>query len=335
MPTLLYYPLVNPPAAVLHQGLLYWDALASIVPSDPGTAAHAVTDELRELADRGLYHPLTLSERLTEPLRDHRDFVMLCEDLVALARTPHGPVTEPMDAGLFATKVGVALERRIVRSGLGRAVGPSPDPRRPRYSVLVSREVRQLLVGALAHQIARTDETRAYTPYTEHEGAHESAVRSGGRGQGVGAWRVQLGRLLPTPAPGTPTARVLAFREKYADERERLMGATQTLLRRLRQDWEHPADVLRRIEPELRQAREDYHAAARASRTAWVSRSLSATVAVAGTAAGALLLPGLEWLASIAGNIGFNIATREVRPLRQHAEHHPYAYLSRVESELG
>ncbi|NED80978.1 hypothetical protein G3I76_12890, partial [Streptomyces sp. SID11233] len=114
------------PAEVLHQALLYWDDLASIVPQDPAVSAYALSDELRELADLGLYHPVTLSGRFTEPLAEYRHFDMLCEDLAALAGTAHGPASEPMDAALFASKIGGALERRIVRLGLGRTVGASP-----------------------------------------------------------------------------------------------------------------------------------------------------------------------------------------------------------------
>jgi hypothetical protein len=31
MPTLLYYPLAKPPLEVVHEALLYWDGIASIV----------------------------------------------------------------------------------------------------------------------------------------------------------------------------------------------------------------------------------------------------------------------------------------------------------------
>ncbi|MCX4586278.1 hypothetical protein [Streptomyces sp. NBC_01481] len=111
------------------------------------------------------------------------------------------------------------------------------------------------------------------------------------------------------------------------------MGATQTMLCDLRREWEHPADVLERMRLELKQAREDYQAAARTSRMAWVHRSISVTVGVATAAAGALVVPDLAWVAGIAGSIGFNIATREVRPLFHARNEHPFSYLHQVDRE--
>ncbi|PKV89904.1 hypothetical protein BX283_7551 [Streptomyces sp. TLI_146] len=113
------------------------------------------------------------------------------------------------------------------------------------------------------------------------------------------------------------------------------MGATQTMLYDLRREWEHPADVLERMRVELKEAREDYHAAARTSRMAWVQRSISVTVAVATAAAGALVVPDLAWVAGIAGSIGFNIATREVVPLFRARDEHPFSYLHQVDRELA
>jgi hypothetical protein len=68
---------------------------------------------------------------------------------------------------------------------------------------------------------------------------------------------------------------------------------------------------------------------------AWISRSISATVAVSTAAVGALIVPELGWAAGIAGSIGFNIATREVRPVLQNAQQHPFSYLRLVEKELS
>ncbi|MGX1543106.1 hypothetical protein [Streptomyces adustus] len=238
-----------------------------------------------------------------------------------------------MDAFLLRSKLGYCLEEEIIRLGLGRRLQSSPG----RYGagLTVSQEVQLLLIGALAQQVASTSDARAYTPYTDRRSAHETSLRHMRPGLGVPAWRVELGRLLPMPAPGTPTSEILAFRERYTTERERLMSATQTMLSNLCREWEHPADVLHRMRVELRQARDDYQSAAQASRTAWVYRSISVTMGVATAAAGALVVPDLGWVAGIAGSIGFNIATREVRPLRHAREGHPFSYLHQVERELA
>ncbi|MFF4710127.1 hypothetical protein ACFY2V_01770 [Streptomyces eurythermus] len=333
MPTLLYYPLVRPPQEVLHQSLLYWDDLASVVPMDPEVYEDAVSDELKNLRERGLYHPIVLGTQYRQPLDDMLHLEVLTRELRELAAGPPSPQVSVMDAFLFRSKLGHFLEEEIVRLGLGRRLESSERWRGA--GLAVSSEVRLLLLGTLAQEVASTTDTRAYTPYTDQRSAHETSLRPIAPGFGVAAWRVELGRLLPMPAPGTPTSEVLAFRDRYADERERLMGATQTMLSDLRREWEHPADVLERMQVALKQAREDYHTAAHASRMAWVQRSISVTVGVATAAVGALVVPDLAWVAGIAGSIGFNIATREVRPLFRAKNGHPFSYLHRVDRELA
>ncbi|MEU6945477.1 hypothetical protein ABZ957_09605 [Streptomyces sp. NPDC046316] len=333
MPTLLYYPLVRPPQAVLHQALLYWDDIASVVPGDPEVYSVAVSEELKDLKERGLYHPIVLDRQYNQPLEDLLHFEVLIRELRELAASPPSPQVSVMEAFLFRSKVGYLLESEIIRLGLGRRLGNAWAPRGA--ALAVSSEVRLLLIGALAQEVAFTADARAYTPYTDQRSAYETSLRPIAPGSGVAAWRVELGRLLPMPAPGTPTSEVLAFRDRYASERERLVRATQTMLSDLCREWEHPADVLQRMRVELNQAREDYQSAARASRTAWVNRSISATVAVATAAAGALVVPDLGWVAGIAGSIGFNIATREVRPLFYAKREHPFSYLHLVDRELA
>lgn len=333
MPTLLYYPLVRPPEAVLHHALLYWDDIASVVPRDPEVYENAVSEELKDLQERGLYHPIALGTQYSRPLDDTLHLEVLISELRELAASPPTPQASVMDAFLFRSKVGYLLEREIVRLGLGRRTGHAWRARGA--GLAVSREVQLLLIGTLAQEVALTANDRAYTPYTDQRSAYETSLRPMAPGSGVAAWRVELGRLLPMPAPGTSTAQVLAFRDKYAPERERLMGATQTMLSNLCREWEHPADVLQRMRVELNQAREDYQSATLASRTAWVHRSISVTVGVATAAAGALVVPDLGWVAGIAGSIGFNIATREVRPLFHARKEHPFSYLYQVDRELA
>ncbi|SOD86501.1 hypothetical protein [Streptomyces sp. Ag109_G2-15] len=333
MPTLLYYPLVEPPQAVIHQALLYWDDFASVVPRDSDVYEGAVSRELKDLKERGLYHPISLGTQYRRPLDDMPHLEVLVGALRELAARSPSPQYSVLDAFLLRSKLGYCLEEEIIRLGLGRRLQSSHG--QYRAGLAVSREVQLLLIGALAQQVACTSDARAYTPYTDQRSAYETSLRPMAPGFGVAAWRVELGRLLPMPAPGTPTSEILAFRDRYATERERLMGATQTMLSNLSREWEHPADVLQRMQVELRQARDDYQSAARASRTAWVYRSISVTVGVATAAASALVVPDLGWVAGIAGSIAFNIATREVRPLRYARKEHPFTYLSQVDRELA
>lgn len=330
MPTLLYYPMVKPPVEVLHHALLYWDDIASLVPGDPDVCAYSMSSELTELKDRGLYHPLDAS---TYRLNGQNQFTALMQELRDVAARQAGaPMSDGM-VPLYGSKLQQALEIEILHLGLGRRLAYSPTAG-DRRSLAVSREVQLLLMGALAHAAADSRE-RAYVLHTDQRSVQEPFLRSSPNRMNAGAWRVELGRLLPNPAPGTSTNDVLAFRERYADERERLIGATQSLLNDLRSEWEHPADIMRRMRVELARAREDYEAAAKGVRMAWVSRSVSVTIGIATAAAGALVIPDLAWVAGIAGSIGFNIATREIRPLTSSRKTHAFSYLHHVDRELA
>ncbi|EPJ36438.1 hypothetical protein STAFG_6445 [Streptomyces afghaniensis 772] len=70
MAVLLYYPLVKPPTEILHQALLYWDGIASIVPQERREYDVAVPAELQELQERRLYTPVTFELGDMEELDD-------------------------------------------------------------------------------------------------------------------------------------------------------------------------------------------------------------------------------------------------------------------------
>jgi hypothetical protein len=72
--TMMYYPFVNPPRAVLWQALLYWDELTSISPE----AGYQFRHDLVVLRDLGLYQPA------------HAD------DLPPRARTGQWPCVKPI-----------------------------------------------------------------------------------------------------------------------------------------------------------------------------------------------------------------------------------------------
>ncbi|MDQ0749728.1 hypothetical protein QF034_003959 [Streptomyces africanus] len=327
MTTLLYYPLAKPPLKVVHEALLYWDGLASMVSERQETYERTLAGPLRDLMDRGFYNPISLKRhyRLLAD-REIQDFPGLVDELHAIS--PHRGRPVYLDSG---GKIGFGLERGLVALGVARRSRP---PERPNLGYLVLPEKALLvLAGTMAHEVARSTTSHSYTPYTDQQTADEVSLKPDYRK--VTAWRVELGRMLPMPAPGTPTSEVLAFREKYASERERLVDATQVMLSELNRHWEHPADVLQRMRKELTQARADYQEAVKSSRMAWITRSVSVTVAMSTAAVGALVVPDFGWVAGIAGSIGFNIATREIRPVIQKKQEHPFSYLRLVEKELS
>ncbi|MFI0468292.1 hypothetical protein ACH347_29775 [Saccharopolyspora sp. 5N102] len=193
----------------------------------------------------------------------------------------------------------------------------------------MSKEVQTLIIGVLARELAVNPDIALF-PYTNSEDAFRNSLRSTYSTRSL-AWEMELGRLLPVPAPGTSTTDVLAFRDRYADERIRLMRALHRLLGDLRRDYEHLADVFAQLRVELSQAVEDYQVARRRSRMAWVHRSVTASIAIAAAAGGALLMPDMGWLLGTIGGYAVNVATRESRPLIRARDQHDFSYLHRVE----
>lgn len=61
MPTLLYYPLAKPPVNVVHEALLYWDGIASIVSDRRETYERTLMGTLQDLKGRGFTTQLTSS----------------------------------------------------------------------------------------------------------------------------------------------------------------------------------------------------------------------------------------------------------------------------------
>jgi hypothetical protein len=328
---MLYYPFVQPPQAALHQALLYWDGIASFVPNGREAYEDALSgSDLQELKDRNLYQPLALDARYQEFLLQRmEDFPALTDALIRSAPR-RGGLAHRDWVWSYNGKVDSQVEDALSYLNLTHRVN-SPSPLK---SVAIPRKVLTLLAGTIAQEVARSTTTHAYTPYTDEQSIDDVSLNSD-PGQGVAAWRVQLGQLLPAPSPAVTTQQILDFRDKYEDERERLISATQEMIAGLCRNWEHPADIIRRMQLELENARQDYMGAAKGARIAWTERSLSVTAAVAATAVGALVLPDLAWISGILGSIGFNIATREIRPLRAGQKGHPFSYLQHVENHLS
>ncbi|GHD07546.1 hypothetical protein GCM10010313_26830 [Streptomyces violarus] len=337
MGVLLYYPKVNPPAEVVHQALLYWDGLASVVPRDPRVYEALVSSQLRRLEERELYRPLAFTGGTLDVLTVYgpaystsQNWSVLTRELQRLAALPDPPSpTSPPEAVLYTSKITSELERLLLQLRLASHLGRLGR----RTELSVSKEIQALVVGVLARELAAATDLALF-PYTDSEDAYRNTLRPVSPTRCL-AWEMELGQLLPVPAPGTPTEDVLAFRDKYADERRRLMRALHRMLGDLRRDYEHPADVLTQLRAELSEAVEDYQAARRASRMAWAHRSVTVTVALAAAAGGALLLPDFGWFLGTISGYALNVATREIRPLARTRDDHDFSYLHRVQSALS
>ncbi|HEY8987131.1 MAG TPA: hypothetical protein VIU15_47130 [Streptomyces sp.] len=320
MAALLYYPLVEPPEEVLHQALLYWDGIASVVPRHRGVYEVAVPPELEALRERALYTPVRLSGedgQLNGPAAD-----VLRQELRQLAQDP--PVS-PRSAVFYNSMLSTLLESELLDLGLAER------HRDGQWSIHVPPEVQQLVFSVLARELAAGPVP--YVPYTDRPGAYEASLRAPGLAR-LPAFQADLGSLLPVPAPGTPTSVVLDFRDRHTDERVRLMRVLHRLLRELRESYEHPADVVAGLRHEIDQAAADHRAAGKGRGIAWVQRSVLVTAAVAAGAAG-VAWPGAGWALGVAGGLTLNLATREIRPVGHARVDDDFSYLHSVRRKFG
>ncbi|WP_328353612.1 hypothetical protein OG800_11455 [Streptomyces sp. NBC_00445] len=336
MAVLLYYPLVKPPTEVLHQALLYWDGIASVVPREREVYEAAVSAELKELRDRSLYRPLHVDARSLEPLYvpdygssdvgGNLPIEVMRQELRRMADSPDRPsLPSRPEAFIYQSKLSRGLELDLLRLGLAKRC------ENDWWKLAVPKRVQELIIGVLARELA-LEGPDSYVPYTDRPDAYDCSLRAPAE-RGLRAYETELGGLLPVPAPGTPTADVLAFRDRYADERQRLMRALHRLLGDLRRDYEHPADVLSQLRREIDESVQDYRGAAKSSRMAWVERSVMVTLAL-GAAAGSMVEPGLTWVLGAVGGYALNVATREIRPLTRTRDGHDFSYLHRVKETL-
>jgi hypothetical protein len=203
---MLYYPLVQPPQTAVHQALLYWDGIASLVPGDSAVQNEAVSSELRDLQDRHLYHPITLEEEYRGLLRQATaGLPALADALIEISgrQIPRDWILSYNgkwnDAEILSSLVDLGLAQHVPNSTSFK-------------SLAMPREVVTLLTATMAHEVARSSSNRAYTPYTDQQTPDQVALGCDPN-TGVAAWRVKLGQLLPTPSPATTTQQILEFRE--------------------------------------------------------------------------------------------------------------------------
>ncbi|MDG4857746.1 DUF6236 family protein [Streptomyces sp. T-3] len=363
MAVLLYYPRTVPPKEVVHQSLLYWDGIASVVPLHPRGLLGILPRELLSLQDEGLYFPCR-PEWWTDDYGVGSDGrigslheVRYLEERLAqaLSRLPRSQIPGALGTQgtthltLHQGKAPGRIMALLVELGLGRWMPEQQDG-----VLAVTTEAHRLVMAtavlALVQPGARLrigsdfvrgdrvgyerNESVALSPYTDDEAAYQwahSTIPPVTRSYG---WQMEIGQLLPVPAPETPTQAVVAFRKRHSDERERLMRALHRLLGDLRRDYEHPADVFAQLRREIQEAEGDYRRAAKAARLVWVSRSIQVTVALGAAAAGGMLVPDVGWLLGTVSGYALNIATRETRTISRAPGVHDFSYLHEVRTQL-
>jgi hypothetical protein len=312
--TMMYYPFVHPPRPVLWQALLYWDALTSISPQ----SGYVFGRDLMTLQDLELYRP-THADDLPEPawanlVSDLRQVVVEVptEDLV--------PVPGPLapENRLFWGKLPSIVQAELITAG---ALVPTD------HMLKVSPVLLSRLMVVLAKHLAAAE--RGVIPFTDSPEAHEIAYAPLGPDlQHRRSWQMQIGHLLPIPAPDTPMTKVLDFRQAYDDERKELAGAvSKLLLATLDPAGEaDPVQVQRKIKKAVRQMEK----AGSSRGILWLERSLWALAGLGAAAAGKYALPTDDWLFAALSGLGISVATVVTRT----GVSTEFAYLQHLRSTL-
>jgi hypothetical protein len=332
---MIYYPTINPPTPVLHQALLYWDHLATVVPRH-GWQDH-LDDRMREVLDAGLYVPAKVD--LSSGGANAR--IIQAVDTWA-KQTPSDLILGRQDEGihtLLPRKAGIPLARFLLDSELGRG-DLFGDP------LFVSNAVQTAVISALIREAVvdlKYDEPAYdhFHPCTERPPSFNVAydprpllaADDAERPRRIPCWKVDIGGLLPVPRHDVLLSDLIAFRERYADERRRLMEGIDLLVGRLGSAHAYPDEVFAAVKRELDAALADLSAAGKARRIDWVRRPVSAVFALASSYAGFKVVPEAGWLLGVISGYAINVATTSVRngPAKIDRD---VGYLYRVEQQL-
>ncbi|WP_344908168.1 DUF6236 family protein [Actinomadura meridiana] len=332
---MIYYPTINPPTPILHQALLYWDRIATVVPRREWRIH--LNDRTREVLDAGFYIP---AEVELDP-RGASERIIQAVDKWA-KRTPSDLILGRQDEGvhtLLPLKAGIPLSMFLIDSELGRG-DPFGGP------LFVSNAVQTAVISALIREAVVDLEAwgRAdchFHPCTERPPSFNVAydprpllaTDDAERPQRIPCWKVDIGGLLPVPHHDVLLSDLIAFRERYADERRRLMEGIDLLVGQLGSAHAYPDEVFAALKRELDAALADLSAAGKARRIDWIRRPVSVVLGLASAYAGSKVVPDAGWLLGAVSGYAINIASTSVRngPTEIGRD---VGYLYRVEQQL-
>lgn len=356
MSALFYYPKINPPKSVVYQALLYWDRLVTVAP--PGPVEEFLDPRMREVHAAGLYTRLTADRWPRSGASLARSLLLLTH---LLDQIPADDLIPPRDGPasyVHTAKLAFEIRDELERRGLSQGITVNGA------RIHVSAATQLALISVAARDIAAQfrhpggahGENSLY-PYTDSPAAHlfahapfapgyspESDRRTEGnprpddvdyygRPRTVSCWEVQIGGLLPVPSNEVLIGDLIAFRERYADERRRLMIAIDLLVHGLQRHYDHPQDVLHMVRRELEAALADLKAAGHAARITWVHRSIMTSIALATGYAAQKFFPEAGWILGVIGGAAINVATNQTRP-SDYGPTGDFTYLHRVNSAL-
>lgn len=334
MAGMLYYPSINAPQQVLRQTALYWDYVTTVVPDgSDGSERSYLNSAMCTVMDAGLYRPTKLSSLRDIQERMLRQLEGIPQRLLARegSLSSGGSGLHRLYVEKFHPDVADHLvERGLVLRHTIPGDGHAGD-------VLVSEQGELYMLSIVAREIAAQrngDEgcsaPNSLIPYTDRSLAHQLSCtfRSPSYGRNS-CWKIEVGALLPAPRDDVPLSELIAFRERYDDERRRLMFVIHLLAHELGRVYNHPHDVFRALRRELEDALKDLVAAGREKRINWIRRSVALTVALGTAFAGNQVLPAGGWVLGVVGGYALNIATTNVEP-RMPGRGDDFSYLHRA-----
>lgn len=338
MPDLFYYPRINAPRSVIYQALLYWDRLVTVAP--PGPLEDLLDLRMRRVNEAGLYHRLLAD---SWPVIGRVEYLLqllahLVDRIPPRQLSPQGGP----DSYVHTAKLSSEFRQELERLGLSLPGSRASE-------IHVSPAVQLCLISIAAWDIIGEDE--ALYAHTDSPAAHLFAHTP--PPEGYPWWghehrirgplttpclEVDVGGLLPVPGHEVLIGDLIAFRERYDDERRRLMMAIDLLVHGLQRHPDHPRGVLNAVRRELEDAVADLEKAGRAARMTWIRRSVMVSIALGAAYAAQTLVPEAGWVLGVIGGMAINVATNEIRPARSSRWDSPmpgnFSYLHRVRSAL-
>jgi hypothetical protein len=214
--TILYYPTIAVPSgAWLKQALLYWDKIASIVPTDwDGVPVIKYTPEVQTLYDREIFIPVRPESLIHESYRKLHDFE---QELMSLIETPEfQELLPPLGQRAFRSKihknkVSKALFHFLLERGL---VAPElVDERWYKFD----RVTANAYMAMLAQHLADLDYIHT-VPGTDYGLYQELIYRTQLPDEGIAGLSTRLHHVLPIPRKDVSIQAVLDFRQKRRQE---------------------------------------------------------------------------------------------------------------------
>lgn len=329
MSALLSYPLINPSTPMLYQALLYWDGVATIAPHDH--RGH-LSPDMRRVDDEGLYKLVSAERILRDPATADAALNQLLE-LQARAELD-GEVNRDVPwVRIVNGKLPRQLFEDIAELGLGQFDSRSG-------SMLMEGTAASALLSIVAREAADRRASasghlapNALMPHTDQAWAFRVANLSDASAterRSVPCLQLEIGNLLPVPAEETSITSILEFRQRYDDERRRLMLEFDYFVHDLSSSYHHPDDIRHVVAHELELARADFFRAAQGRGIRFLSRSLWLLIAAA-AGYGSAATPHWQWLGNTTAGVAINVATSSARPSAN--GRFDRTYLQRIYSE--